>query len=127
MSGGSFNYMYERIRDNYSGEMYDHELNALLEDFCDVLHDLEWWQSGDYSKDQYLSSVDQFKKKWLSGHNDSVMCPIMSIITMKQSSEIFLCTKEKCQWWNKCNPVRSGKAPPFELWEANMSRGDKNA
>ena len=55
MSGGSFNYMYERIRENYSGEMYDHELNALLEDFCNVLHDLEWWQSGDIAKSRIIS------------------------------------------------------------------------
>ena len=94
MSGGSFNYMYERIRENYSGEMYDHELNALLEDFCNVLHDLEWWQSGDYSKDKYLSSVDQFKKKWLSGHSDESDAKLERY----KSSLMNVITKELEKW-----------------------------
>lgn len=48
MSGGSYNYMYSRIEYEYAGKM----------------HDLEWWQSCDYSEETYRESVNKFKKKW---------------------------------------------------------------
>lgn len=70
MSGGSFNYMYARILDNYYNEMQDCEMNDLIMDLCAVLHDLEWWQSGDYGEDEYRKSVEDFKKKWISGQGN---------------------------------------------------------
>lgn len=71
MSGGSFNYMYTNIRYTYEGYMQDNELEELLQDFCDLLHDLEWWKSGDYSEDGYRKSATEFKKKWLNGYDDN--------------------------------------------------------
>lgn len=71
MSGGSFNYKYTDIRYTYQGYMRDEELEELLQDFCDLLHDLEWWVSADYSEDDYRKSVTEFKKKWLNGYDDN--------------------------------------------------------
>lgn len=71
MSGGSFNYLYSRMEQEYKGEMHDAELEELLNDFCNLLHDLEWWQSGDYGEDQYRESVDEFKQKWHKGSVDT--------------------------------------------------------
>lgn len=64
MSGGSHNYIYSRLSHECEGEMHDAEMNDLIKDLCEVLHDLEWWQSGDYSEDQYRKTVSEFKKKW---------------------------------------------------------------
>ena len=64
MSGGHYNYMYSRIEDTYVGEMYDSQLNEMMKDLVDLLHDLEWWQSCDYSEETYRESVNKFKKKW---------------------------------------------------------------
>ena len=64
MSGGSYNYMYSRIEDEYAGRMHDSQLNAMMVDLCELLHDLEWWQSCDYSEKTYRESVNKFKKKW---------------------------------------------------------------
>ena len=64
MSGGSYNYMYCRIEDEYVGKMYDSQLNAMMKDLCKLLHDLEWWQSCDYSEERYRDTVRKFKKKW---------------------------------------------------------------
>ena len=64
MSGGSFDYMYYKIQETYSGEMRDPELNEMLKDFCRVLHDLEWWVSCDYGEDTYRQTVKEFKDKW---------------------------------------------------------------
>ena len=64
MSGGSYNYIYSKLSIECEGEMRDEEMNAMIKDLCEVLHDLEWWQSGDYSEDQYRETVSEFKKKW---------------------------------------------------------------
>jgi hypothetical protein len=64
MSGGSYNYMYCRIEYEYVGRMYDSQLNAMMKDLVDLLHDLELWMSCDYSEDTYRKSVTEFKKKW---------------------------------------------------------------
>lgn len=70
MSGGSFDYMYAKIRSMYENEFDDDEMEDLFQDFCDILHDLEWWQSGDIGDETYRERVTAFKKKWLSGHNE---------------------------------------------------------
>lgn len=63
MSGGSFNYVYDHIRE--AGDMTsDKEIQDLLYDLSDLLHDEEWYESGDYGKNQYLESLARFKKKW---------------------------------------------------------------
>lgn len=70
MSGGSFNYMYHTFEDTYSGEMSDSELEELIHDLAEVLHDLEWWQSCDIRESDYRETVKKFKNKWLRGYND---------------------------------------------------------
>lgn len=42
MSGGSYNYEFGRIEDEYVGKMYDSQLNAMMKDLVDLLRDLEW-------------------------------------------------------------------------------------
>lgn len=64
MSGGSYNYMYCRIEEEYVDRMHDSQLNAMMKDLCKLLHDLEWWESCDYSEDTYRRTVTEFKKKW---------------------------------------------------------------
>lgn len=71
MSGGSYNYIFNKLSVECEGEMHDDEMNDMIEDLCDLLHDLEWWQSGDYSEDQYRETVSWFKKKWFKGENRS--------------------------------------------------------
>lgn len=67
MSGGSYDYMYCSIRQNYVGRMYDPELDAMMDDLCDLLKDLEWWKSGDIGEESYRKEVRKFKFKWLGG------------------------------------------------------------
>lgn len=69
MSGGSFDYMYSKIRDTYQGELDDPELESLLSEFCEVLKALEWWQSGDTTEEDYRKRAKEFKMQWLSLNN----------------------------------------------------------
>ena len=67
MSGGSYNYICYKLEEECNGAMYDAEMNDLIKDLCEVLHDLEWWQSGDSSENQYRNTLTKFKAKWFKG------------------------------------------------------------
>ena len=66
MSGGSYNYLYSQVDEEYVGNMHDKELDDMMSDLVKLLHDLEWWQSDDYNEEQYREKVRQFKGKWFS-------------------------------------------------------------
>ena len=70
MSGGSYNYIYSRLSSECENRMYDAEMDDLIKDLCEVLHDLEWWQSGDASEERYRKTLSIFKKKWLKGDRE---------------------------------------------------------
>lgn len=64
MSGGAFDYGYTNL-DRYFGELGDKDLEYILKDIRLVLHDLEWYKSGDISEQQYLKTVNSFKNQWI--------------------------------------------------------------
>lgn len=64
MSGGSFNYGYVKIEYDYVGYMQDREMDDLMKDIVKIMHDLEWWKSGDIDEEDYRETVKNFKKKW---------------------------------------------------------------
>jgi hypothetical protein len=70
MSGGSHNYVYFRIKEELVGQMHDAELDDLMKDIVTLVHDLEWWQSGDYCESDYRDTVKWFKKKWFADSRD---------------------------------------------------------
>ena len=67
MSGGSYGYIYSRLIEECDGAMYDAEMNAMIKDLAEVLHDLEWWRSGDSSEEQYRTTLARFKTMWFTG------------------------------------------------------------
>ena len=68
MSGGSYDYVCYKLSNECEGRMYDAEMNDLIKDLCDLLHDLEWWQSGDTSEECYRKTLAKFKAKWFKGN-----------------------------------------------------------
>lgn len=69
MSGGSMNYAF-RYLDDMADYVEDREIKDLLNDLSSLMHDLEWWQSGDYSSSDYYESLDEFKKKWFGDNRN---------------------------------------------------------
>ena len=67
MSGGSYGYIYSSLKNECDGQMYDAEMNDMIRDLCEVLHDLEWWQSCDASEERYRATLEKFKTKWFKG------------------------------------------------------------
>ena len=71
MSGGSYNYIYQKLLDECDGRMYDDEMNDLIVDLTEVLHDLEWWKSCDMLEEDYRKTLSEFKKKWFRGDKET--------------------------------------------------------
>lgn len=88
MSGGSYDYKYCVIGDYYIGNMYDVELNEMISDLVEVLHDVEWWQSGDISEESYRETATKFKKKWFKRDKTQVKNVIDSVFE-KEKQELY--------------------------------------
>lgn len=77
MSGGSYNYTCFRVEDEYVGQMHDKELDEMMRDLVNVLHDVEWWQSSDIGEDDYRKIVRAFKEKWFNQTRAERLIPII--------------------------------------------------
>lgn len=76
MSGGTFNYLDSSLKSELFGwtddltripnVLEDREISELTYDLLTLLHEYDWYKSGDTEKDRYLDSKAEFKKKWLS-------------------------------------------------------------
>ena len=69
MSGGSMDYIYCQVAE--AGRMTeDPEIKCLLFDLSKLLHDEEWARSSDYSRDDYLRSLMEFKERWFGASRE---------------------------------------------------------
>lgn len=74
MSGGRFEYADSRLKSEIFGYFAekpgnvfeDREISELVWDVLDLIHDFDWYTSGDTCKETYLKKKAEFKKKWLS-------------------------------------------------------------
>ena len=73
MSGGRFNYMDSTLKHEIYGwtdaprnVFEDREISELVWDVLNLIHDFDWYDSGDTCKETYLKAKAEFKKKWLS-------------------------------------------------------------
>lgn len=81
MSGGYFEYADQRAKnkifgylgDELKGNVFeDWEITELVRDVFDLIHDFDWYKSGDTCKETYLLKKAEFKKKWLGKHPERV-------------------------------------------------------
>lgn len=63
MSGGSYSYVYCRVEEECVNRMFDSQLNEMMKDLVDVLHDLEWWQSCDSSEEKISRYSQEIQKE----------------------------------------------------------------
>ena len=75
MSGGHFEYLDSRLKDEIFGYedkvknvFEDREISELVFDVLDLIHEFDWYYSGDTGKETYLEAKAKFKKKWLGGN-----------------------------------------------------------
>lgn len=70
MSGGSMDYVCWDLEGKAAGKLMDKELEAMLKDFCKVLHDCEWYHSCDIGEEEYRNTVKEFKKRWFGSRDE---------------------------------------------------------
>ena len=76
MSGGVFDYVDLDLRDKIFGYRYekekipnvfeDREISEIIFDILNLIHEFDWYKSGDTGKEKYLNKKSEFKKKWLN-------------------------------------------------------------
>lgn len=73
MSGGHFEYLDSRLKDEIFGwtdkpknVFEDREISELVFDVLELIHEFDWYYSGDTSKETYLKAKTKFKTKWFS-------------------------------------------------------------
>ena len=69
MSGGSHEYVCHDITNKAVGQMHDIELDELMEDVAELLHQVEWWCSGDSDEERYREAAEKFKEKWFGSRD----------------------------------------------------------
>lgn len=77
MSGGRFDYKDFALKDEIFGYgdkctnvFEDKEISQLVWDILDLIHEFDWYKSGDTDEKDYLKAKIEFKNKWLSNNQD---------------------------------------------------------
>lgn len=71
MSGGRFNFFDNTCKNEIFGwsdkpinVFEDREISELVWDVFELIHDYDWYASGDTSEETYRKAIYAFKKKW---------------------------------------------------------------
>ena len=92
------NYFCYRLEEQ-ADYVEDKEIKELICNLADLLHDLEWYTSGDYGKDDYEKSLKEFKSKWFNGNRDERLRRHVEEIMdeTKHELDLLLCTDDAAQ------------------------------
>lgn len=92
MSGGTFNYLDSQLKEEIFGWSYDNdnwngrnifedrEISEIVFDVLGLIHEYDWYNSGDTSEEKYLEAKKKFKDKWLKNPRVRVQRVIDSAI-----------------------------------------------
>lgn len=75
MSGGRLCYLDSQLKseifgwtDKPTNVFKDREISALVFDVLDLIHEFDWYESGDTGEDDWLEAKKKFKDKWLKSN-----------------------------------------------------------
>lgn len=78
MSGGRFNYVNDQAQSEIFGYMSkptnvfeDLEISELIWDVFELIHEYDWYASGDTDEKNYINSKEAFKKKWFENRSST--------------------------------------------------------
>jgi hypothetical protein len=77
MSGGSMDYFFGRMEE-ITHLIPDLEIRALWKDLCTLMHDIEWYTSGDYGDETYSKAVMKFKNKWFGPAREEILKQVLN-------------------------------------------------
>ena len=95
MSGGYFNYRDATLRDEIYGwsetwhnVFEDREISELVWDILDLIHDYDWYVSGDTRRETYLKAKADFKNKWFN-NRDVVVKRVVDTAIEEVKAELY--------------------------------------
>ena len=95
MSGGYFNYRDATLReeiygwsDTWHNVFEDREISELVWDILNLIHDYDYYASGDTAKDTYLKAKADFKNKWFD-NRDVVVKRIVDTAIEEVKAELY--------------------------------------
>ena len=70
MSGGHFDYADSRLYEWSEKVRWDGNplFAVLLHDLGDLMHEYDWWKSGDTGREDWLKAWEAWQKKWMNGN-----------------------------------------------------------
>ncbi len=96
MSGGKFDYKDLALREEifgysekFSNVFEDREISKLVWDVLDLIHEFDWYTSGDTSEERYLEAKDKFKKKWLQSDPGERVKTVIDDVLEEARSELY--------------------------------------
>lgn len=97
MSGGRFMYYDERAKNEIFGYDYetpsnvfeDWEISELVWDVFNLIHDFDWYASGDTCEETYLKAKEKFKKKWFKSSRKDRVKRIVDITLNDAKTELY--------------------------------------
>lgn len=85
MSGGHWNYEDDRLKNEIFGydeeiknPLGDIELSAMLLDMLKLLHEYDWYVSGDTGRERWDEARTNFKKRWLKGDRKEMLTKLVN-------------------------------------------------
>ena len=75
--------------EKFSNVFEDREISELVWDVLDLIHDYDWYASGDTCEETYLKRKAAFKKKWLSGNRDVRVRQIVDDALREAKEELY--------------------------------------
>lgn len=104
MSGGRFGYMDATVKteifgynDKPKNVFEDIEISELIWDVFDLIHDFDWYKSGDTGEEDYLKSKIAFKAKWLNSSFDERVKNTIDKSLDKTREELYKTYGIKCK------------------------------
>ena len=95
MSGGNFNYVDATLRDEIYGwsetwhnVFEDREISELVWDILDLIHDYDWYVSGDTRRETCLKAKADFKNKWFN-NRDVVVKRVVDTAIEEVKAELY--------------------------------------
>ena len=102
MSGGRFNYMDSTLKGEIFGYFYDDkkktppvnafedwEISSLVWDVLTLIHDYDWYASGDTGEKDWIKAKTAFKKKWFGQTQKARVKEIVDIVLGDAMDEIY--------------------------------------
>ena len=98
MSGGLFGYQNDSLKseifgwcsgDDVPNVFEDREVSELIYDVFSLIHDFDWYQSADTSKETWLKQKKAFKAKWLGNNRGHRIKRIIDETINKAKVELY--------------------------------------